>query len=142
MRCTSTDGTIDFTSSGSTKFRPRIAATACDARYNAIEARGLGEAETREAERLILGPGPRAATIALSVVGSAAVSLLVALVSYLGAAYVLGGEGTFLATWSAAAHALLVGVVEWAVKLPVMLGRGRLEVLFGPALLHRSRGTK
>ena len=58
-----------------------------------------------------------------------------ALISYLGAAYVLGGQGTFLATWSAAAHALVVGVIEWIVKLPVMLGRGRLEVLFGPALL-------
>jgi hypothetical protein len=101
----------------------------------AIEARGLGEAETREAERMILGPGPRAATIALSGLESVIVSLVVALVTYLVAAYLLGGEGTFLVTWAAAAHALLVGVVEWLVKLPVMLARGRLEVLFGPALL-------
>ena len=101
----------------------------------AIEARGLGEAETRETERLILGPGVRAATIALSGLGSAAVSLVVALVTYLAAAYLLGGEGSFLGTWAAVAHALLVGVVEWLVKLPVMLARGRLEVLFGPALV-------
>jgi len=101
----------------------------------AIEARGLGEAQTRETERVILGSGPRAATIALSAVGAAVVSLGVALVSYLGAAYLLGGGGTFLGTWAATAHALCIGVVEWLVKLPVMLSRGRLEVLFGPALL-------
>ena len=39
----------------------------------AIEERGFGEAERAEAERVILGTGPRVATIALSFVGSVAV---------------------------------------------------------------------
>jgi hypothetical protein len=101
----------------------------------AVAARGLGAAETAEAERLFLSPTLRFATSAIGFLSVPVISIAVALVAYLGAAYLLTGNGTFLGSWAAVSHALLVGLVELAIKLPVMLSQGRLEVFFGPALL-------
>ena len=100
----------------------------------AIEARGLGEAEAAEAEKIFLSPWTRIATVGIAVLGVPAAALIVAVVAHLGAGYLLGGAGTFFGSWAAVSYALLVGIVEWVAKLPVMLAQNRLEVFFGPAL--------
>jgi hypothetical protein len=101
----------------------------------AIEARGLGEAEAAEAEKIFNAPGTRIATIGVAVLGVPVVALVVAVVAHLAGGYLLGGSGTFIGSFAAVSYALLVGIVEWVAKLPVMLAQGQLEVFFGPALL-------
>jgi hypothetical protein len=100
----------------------------------AIAEQDLSAEEAAQAEAMMEGGAARGASYALGFLGTPVASVLTAAAIHVGAAFLLGGSGGFLATWAAVAYALLIGIVEWVVKLPIMLSRERLEVFFGPAL--------
>jgi hypothetical protein len=101
----------------------------------AIEEQELSPEEAAQAEAMLEGGAARGASYTLGFLGTPLASVVTAAAIHVGAAFLLGGSGTFLASWAAVAYTLLIGIVEWLVKLPVMLAEGRLEVFFGPALL-------
>ncbi len=61
--------------------------------------------------------------------------LMVGLVGHLTCQLMLGGAGRYLGAMAVVAHALLVGVVEAIIRIPLMLAKGTVEVYLGPALL-------
>ncbi len=95
----------------------------------------LAGADLAQAEEVIRSPMVRAIGIAGAALGMPIAALLMALIAHLAVAFLLGGGGTFLLSWAVVCYALLVGVLELAVKLPAMLKQGTPEIFFGPALL-------
>ena len=95
----------------------------------------ISGADLARAEEVIRSPMVRAIGIAGAALGLPIVALLMALIAHLAVGFLLGGGGTFLASWAVVCYALLVGVLELLLKLPAMLKQGTPEIFFGPALL-------
>jgi hypothetical protein len=105
------------------------------AQLEELAKHGLEGAELEQASSIITRGYGRILAYAAAVVGTPFAILVVALFAHLGAAYLLNGAAGFGRTWAVLCHAQLVSELGGALRIPLMLSQGSMEVYFGPAAL-------
>lgn len=111
------------------------------AQHEVLERKGLEGEQLEQAARMIESGWVRALAYGGAVLEPLAAALLAALLGHFGAAFLLGGAGSFSRSWSVVCHVLPIGALESAIKVPIMLAQGTPDVHFGPALLFPVAGN-